>query len=316
MTLRFGSLFAGIGGFDLGLERAGMECAWQIEIDPYCQRVLAKHWPNVERFSDVRECGKHNLSAVDLICGGFPCQPFSVAGKRRGKDDDRNLWPEMLRIVEECGPRWVVCENTPGIFDLYLDTVLASLESAGYEAWTVDIPAAGVGAWHRRNRIWIVAHTDKFGLSGSPTRNTAHDEEWHDQAHEPRRRAEFYEIVAGGEVAAYSKSARTMPAQQSGSRNVSVGKGKDVTHAISKRRNGRANDTPGDVLQRRDAFTGRSTPRDTWATEPGICRVAYGIPNRVDRLRALGNAVVPQVVELIGLAIIQSEQLSLPEVLA
>src|SRR6185436_15994505 len=102
--MRFGSLFAGIGGLDLGLERAGMECAWQVEIDEYCQRVLTKHWPNVTKFRDVRECGAANLQPVDLICGGFPCQPFSLAGKRKGSADDRHLWPEMLRIIDELRP--------------------------------------------------------------------------------------------------------------------------------------------------------------------------------------------------------------------
>lgn len=279
--MKFGSLFAGIGGFDLGLERAGMECTWQVEIDPYCQKVLAKHWPSVERFSDVRTCGKHNLSAVDLICGGFPCQPFSVAGKQRGADDDRNLWPEMLRIVEECRPRWVVCENTPGIFGLYLDTVLAGLESAGYEAWTVDIPAAGVGAWHRRNRIWIVAHSDKLGRCESATRDATRNQERDDQAYGAERTAELYAVESGGE---------------------------NVTNPECFGRVGWADGQTGGVLQRRNAAQGRSETGNTWATEPKLGRVAYGIPSRVDRLRALGNAVVPQVVELIGRAIMAVDE--------
>ena len=121
MTFTFGSLFAGIGGLDLGLERAGMVCSWQVEIDEYCRRVLAKHWPDVERFEDVRECGAHNLEPIDLICGGFPCQPHSVAGKRKGAADDRDLWPEYFRIVAELRPRYVLAENVPGIVTTYLD---------------------------------------------------------------------------------------------------------------------------------------------------------------------------------------------------
>src|SRR5512136_1087486 len=138
--LTFGSLFAGIGGFDLGFERAGMQCLWQVEIDDYCQHVLAEHWPEVKRYGDVRECGSHNLAAVDVICGGFPCQPHSVAGKRKGAVDDRDLWPEMRRIIAELQPTWVVAENVPGIRGTILDAVLADLEALAYETGTISVP--------------------------------------------------------------------------------------------------------------------------------------------------------------------------------
>ena len=217
--MNYGSLFAGIGGFDLGLERAGMECAWQVEIDEYCTRVLEKHWPDVRRFRDVKELhgvlahatgdGQHStkvrgstretndnreegknkgsgiegrssswsgmegqcpscLPPVDLICGGFPCQPYSVAGKRRGAEDDRNLWPEFLRIVRELRPAWVVGENVPGIVPMYLDTVLADLEGEAYTCWTFNIPACAFDAPHRRERIFVVAHAESYlrGTSG------------------------------------------------------------------------------------------------------------------------------------------------------
>ena len=164
--MKFGSLFTGIGGIDLGFERAGMKCAWQVEIDDYCNRVLEKHWPNVERFRDVRTVGKHNLAPVDLIAGGFPCQPHSVAGKRRGKEDDRNLWPEFMRIVRELKPRWVVGENVPGIITTMLDDVLADLEGAGYTPLTFNIPASAFGANHRRYRIFVVAHAVGLGRGG------------------------------------------------------------------------------------------------------------------------------------------------------
>ena len=160
--MRFGSLFSGIGGFDLGLERAGMECAWQVEIDEYCLKVLEKHWPSVSRYTDIRECGRDNLEPVDLICGGFPCQPYSVAGKRRGAEDDRNLWPEFLRIVRELRPAWVVGENVPGIVPMYLDEVLSDLEGEAYTCWTFNIPACAFDAPHRRERIWIVAYAERL----------------------------------------------------------------------------------------------------------------------------------------------------------
>ena len=157
--MRFGSLFAGIGGLDLGLERAGMECVWQVEIDDYCTRVLEKHWPDVRRYGDVRGVGKHNLESVDLIAGGFPCQPHSVAGKQLGEEDDRNLWPEFIRIIRETRPRYVLAENVPGIITTYLDTVLSDLEGEGYAPWPFTFSACGFDAPHRRERIFIVAHT-------------------------------------------------------------------------------------------------------------------------------------------------------------
>ena len=151
--MRFGSLFAGIGGFDLGLERAGMECAWQVEIDPYCQKVLAKHWPDVPRYEDVREVGKHNLEEVDLICGGFPCQPVSQAGKQKGKDDKRWLWPEYRRIVSELRPNYVFVENVRNLLRLHGTEVLGDLTTLGYDAEWEVIPARAVGAPHKRDRL-------------------------------------------------------------------------------------------------------------------------------------------------------------------
>jgi len=157
-AMTFGSLFAGIGGFDLGLERAGMECKWQVEIDPFCNKVLQKHWPNVKRYVDVKTVGKHNLEPVDLISGGFPCQPFSVAGKRGGKDDNRYLWPEMLRVISEVRPTWVIGENVAGIVNMALDQVCSDLEAQGYEVQPFIIPACAVNAPHRRDRVWIVGN--------------------------------------------------------------------------------------------------------------------------------------------------------------
>src|SRR3990167_9267321 len=165
MDLTHGSLFSGIGGFDLGFERAGFTTLWQVEIDPYCQAVLAKHFPKATRYTDVRECGVNNLASVDVISGGFPCQPFSVAGKRGGTADDRYLWPEMLRVISALRPTWVVAENVYGLLTLesglVFESVLSDLESEGYGCQAFIIPACAVDAPHRRDRVWIVAHTDR-----------------------------------------------------------------------------------------------------------------------------------------------------------
>ena len=181
--MRFGSLFAGIGGLDLGLERAGLECVWQVEIEDYCTKVLEKHWPDVTKYKDVRDVGGQTLEPVDLIAGGFPCQPHSVAGKRRGAADDRNLWPEFIRVIRETKPRYILAENVPGIITTYLDTVLSDLEREDYTCTTLNIPAIAFGAPHRRERIFIVAYTVRQHCQKSFPRSE-HDRET--QAQETR----------------------------------------------------------------------------------------------------------------------------------
>ena len=166
MKLTHLSLFSGIGGLDIAAEMAGFTTVGQCEWADYPTKILEKHWPDVPRWRDIRTLTKESfyektgLRTVDVISGGFPCQPFSVAGKQRGKDDDRYLWPEMLRIIRELRPSWVLGENVPGIVNLALDTVLSDLENIGYSTQAFVVPACGVDAPHRRNRCAIVAHTE------------------------------------------------------------------------------------------------------------------------------------------------------------
>ena len=329
----FGSLFAGIGGLDLGLERAGMVCKWQVEIEPFCQKVLAKHWPDVRRYEDVKECGKHNLETVDLICGGFPCQPHSVAGKRRGAEDDRNLWPEYLRIVTELRPNWVLGENVPGIIsNAYIDTVLSDLEGAGYACTAVGVPAIALNAPHRRQRIWIVAHSSEeraWNIAGEIGANSRGKSRRDEQALRQDNREDgtnrTYSTSCTAADMAHSGSARCntedwggfvchtngdceskVRQEQQQSRTECDGEtaanilseGKwDVESDMGRTSNGVSRRLDGDLT---------NWWADGW--EDGVPRVADGIANRVARLKSLGNAVVPQVAEWIGRRIMDKRE--------
>ncbi len=162
--MKVGSLFSGIGGLDLGLERAGWEVKWQVENDEWCTRVLAKHWPNVPKYGDIKEVSGYDLEEVDLIAGGFPCQPVSLAGKREAEADLRWLWPEFLRIVSEVRPRFVLVENVPGLLTKGMARVIGDLSSCGYDTEWDCIPAAAVGAPHLRLRVFIFAYIDQSRL--------------------------------------------------------------------------------------------------------------------------------------------------------
>jgi DNA (cytosine-5)-methyltransferase 1 len=167
--MRHLDLFSGIGGFALACRMVGgIETVGFCECDKYCQRVLAKHWPDVPICNDIHEMKGNEYGTIDIITGGYPCQPFSLAGKRKGEDDDRHLWPEVRRITEQARPRWLVCENVIGHVTMGLDQVLDDLASLGYTcAPPVVLPACAVGKWHRRDRVWIVANDSRQHLQES-----------------------------------------------------------------------------------------------------------------------------------------------------
>lgn len=157
------SLFSGIGGFDLAALWVWpeLEIVSFCEIDSFCQKVLKKHWPDVPCHSDIKTLRGDNFGTIDFLYGGFPCQPYSVAGKRKGKEDDRALWPEMFRVIQEAKPRWIIGENVAGFVNMGLDDCLSDLESKGYETTAFIIPACAVNAPHRRDRVWIVANSTR-----------------------------------------------------------------------------------------------------------------------------------------------------------
>ena len=267
--LRVLDLFSGIGGFSLGLERTGgFKTVAFCEIEEFPRKVLAKHWPDVPCFPDVRKLGRKDIEGpIDVICGGYPCQPYSVAGERGGKGDDRALWGEINRLLDESRPTWFVGENVAGHITLGVDDVLSDLENLEYTARTFVIPACAVNARHRRDRVWIIANSDHA-------------------RQQPGARA-------GGDDRNQSRD------------NV----GRLCSHVSNtKRQRGRSWDTKrenasdvGQLARRSGGFARRLGERHI---EPAVGRVAHGVPRRVDRLKGLGNAVVPQIPEMIGHAIL------------
>ena len=223
------SLFSGIGGFDLAASWMGWQNIFQVEIDKFCQKVLEKNFPDTKRYSDIKNFnGTEYENKIDILTGGFPCQPFSVAGKQQRRNDERFLWNEMLRVITKIKPKFVIAENVPGIVKMELGQMCASLENEGYEVQPFIIPACAVNAPHKRERVWIVAYSGRYGLQR-------------------------------GEQGMF-------PAQEQGyaAENLSAS-------------------------ELRECWKGNNIP------PPRICRSGDGLPDRVDRIKALGNAIVPQI---------------------
>jgi DNA (cytosine-5)-methyltransferase 1 len=270
-SVKFIDLFAGIGGFSLGLERAGMQCVGQVEIDKFCNKVLEKHWPNVKRIGDIKNVRGNEFGTVELICGGVPCQPASCAGKRKGTEDDRWLWPEAIRFVREAKPTWVLFENVCGLLTLkdgmVFESLLSRLETEGYEVQTFVIPACAVNAPHRRNRVWIIAN-NKSLLD--------------------RR---------------YNRKKEERPFQKPG-----IGTCKEsASDANITRLQGH---WKYDECSRKQLAWSENWKRNWPEVASELCRMDDGVSKKLDRtkrLKALGNSVVPQIVEVIGRAILQIE---------
>jgi DNA (cytosine-5)-methyltransferase 1 len=308
-VLTFGELFAGIGGFSLGLERAGMKCRWQVEIDPYANAVLRKHWPEVPKHDDVRTFPPQGDYAVDVICGGFPCQDISVAGKGVGLAGARSgLWHEFARIIGDLRPRYVVVENVAALLARGMGRVLSDLSALGYDAEWHVVPASAVGAPHRRERVWIIGVRRWLGREAHASRSDANGIGSH--------RAEV-NFVGGVELRdeqdGIARSVRedVPDANDQGESDVPVD---DVAwRGLPESSCGIASDAdrPRRIKQRRPEPTSAEQSAAEcggwWSVEPDVGRVAHGVPSRVDRLRCFGNAVVPQVVEIIGKAIVKHE---------
>lgn len=272
------SLFSGIGGLDIAAEWAGFTTVGQCEWADYPQAVLQRHWPNVPKWRDIRTLTGANfyeqtgLQSVDLISGGFPCQPFSVAGHKRGTSDDRYLWPEMCRVIRELKPTWVCGENVPNIVNLALDQVLTDLENEGYETATLIIPACGVGAWHKRERVAVLGYSRRGGCRGS------------------KRGGYGSEFTDG-----LSRSTEPRICRVDDGLRTAIHETDTDTDSDFKPRSGNGQVLGGQEIPSQSPGAYRSDPLGhLWENEPDVGRVAHGIPNRMDRVKCLGNAVVPQ----------------------
>ena len=391
-------LFSGIGGFSLGLESAGLvETVAFCDFDQYCQQVLNKNFPGVPVYGNVKELNYEKLKAdgidqVDIITGGYPCQPFSVAGRKKGEQDPRHVWPEMFRLIKELRPTWVIGENVGGHIKLGLDSVLENLESEGYSARTFSISASSVGANHQRERVWILAYSERNGLlttekqrsfektisnqskgkndtfnvertsSVSETKSDVENSgrssggkqsprnsksigcwsfetpEWSTDTDQIARSSEGAEIMADSDKMqrqllcgqqseqreetfegtgersgtqnglADSESIKSWEqTEREGWENSSRGSSNSRGHSQERAKYVTDANSSGLEEQRRSFTTEQENQASQcgrwWDIEPDVGRVAHGVPKRVDRLKCLGNSVVPQIPFVIGLAI-------------
>jgi DNA (cytosine-5)-methyltransferase 1 len=381
---------SGIGGFSLGLEATGgFDTVAFCEFDDFCCKVLNKHWPNVPIYKDLKEIGndpERIIQEFDLICGGIPCQPFSLAGKQKGKEDDRHLWPYMYAIVKSKKPTWVIVENVGGFVNVALDDVCLDLETQGYATQSFIIPACSVEAPHKRDRIWILGKytsefekplvdTDKVRLEqhnsaqkeiirGSETSTTttsndvANPKELRNYEHDNGERTQQDrehrvsqqpggegslggtddvanpKLVSSDSISDSGSNTKTESEQGQKTGNLDRSSGRqDVAYSNSEGLEGseEAGDTQESREEREQLASGQDSSLSKWNTKPGvggvadgiptrldghlgferepnIPRVATGIPDRVNRLKALGNSIVPQIVYNIGLAILEEEK--------
>ena len=378
--LKLLDLFSGIGGFSLGLESTGgFETIAFVEKDDFCQKVLKKHWPNTTIEGDIRNV-KGDKYEADIITGGFPCQPFSVAGKRKGTDDDRYLWDETIRVVRECKPRWFIGENVEGLININNGVVLrqvqTDLEKEGFEVQCLVIPASGIGAWHQRKRIWIMAYSNSNGHKHTFTRSNGKKKKIQDQYRQNDSasgkssgtssiwntnskyvsdtnsrmcRGRGTELKSGNDriwgfyLEKEKQTGNDVWSETIGRNDLSI---KDVSNSKSISSNdgrygnnseekqiqlkaGRESSSTNvsnsnnrfNIGENKEIQTGwntspisssNGTKETWWQTQSRICGVPNGVSFELDkgrnnRIKSLGNSIVPQIVRELGLAILAAE---------
>jgi DNA (cytosine-5)-methyltransferase 1 len=305
-------LFSGIGGFSLALEKVGFKTVGFCEVDPYCRLLLQKHWKGVTIHNDIKKLEAKDIKEpIDILTGGFPCQPYSVAGKQKGTDDNRYLWPDMFRVIKEVKPTFIIAENVRGIVNiqdgLVFETVCSDLESEGFEIQPFIIPAAGVGAPHKRERVWIVGYSKHNGSLTSKIRRG--NKEINAGAQEGKNKTVESQGTSGSsnneimensrrtlrQGAKFSKENADESKQKNANKSERSGSTSEHYVADSERIHvqGQQNRS-GQEQSRRESW---------WEFEPNVGRVANGVPGRIYRLKGLGNSIVPQIAEEIGKAI-------------
>ena len=348
MKLKLLDLFSGIGGFSLGLESTGyFETIAFVEKDKFCQQVLKKNFKDIPIESEVRNV-KGERYAADIITGGFPCQPFSVAGKRRGTDDDRYLWDETIRIIRECKPRWFIGENVEGIINiqdgLVLRQVQDDLEKEGFQVQCLVIPASGIGAWHQRKRVWILAYSEHNGSHRSKGNETIESsnqsKEWlfiRDDQDVSNTNTGFSvreneEVQARGNT--INDGSKDVPNTNSFGHRGWSSKGctNERWSFLPREQEGRemgsetsrcdvdvsnTNEQRTQVQIKRKhtsiKMSGSSSQKTWWQTQSSLCRVPNGLSyeldkDRTNRIKSLGNSIVPLIARELGLAIMKVEQ--------
>jgi len=373
-VLKMLDLFSGIGGFSLAASWTNqIKTVAFCEIDPFCQKVLKKHWPDVPIFDDITRLRGDDIGTADIITGGFPCQPFSCAGKRRGKEDDRFLWPEMLRVISEAKPRWVIGENVAGFINMGLDDCISDLENQGYEVQAFVIPACAVNAPHRRDRVWIVGHSEGSGkcvgqqermdrevfsqtgrkqgsvnptspdsnafnpgITSESTRTENNDWEalspCKPDSHAPdtgcrglegtvEERWDGVNVIgqdsiitdtngAGSGTSTSGTDGNGTPCseEQKLSQSEYSGQDSDAPDSNSGRLQRESVNLRSEGKKSNDEQSMRCGGewQENWLeVATRLCRVDDGVSNRVDRLKALGNSIVPQVAYQIFIAIVE-----------
>jgi len=334
MKLKLLDLFSGIGGFSLGLESTGyFETIGFVEKDDFCQKVLKKNFNNIPIESEVRNV-KGDRYKADIITGGFPCQPFSVAGKRRGTEDDRYLWDETIRVIRECKPRWFIGENVEGIINIsegkVLQQIQKDLEAEGFEVQCVVIPASGIGAWHQRKRVWIIAHSnsnrDRIKITGS------NGEEKEIQREHREKNSTSWKFIRTntndvpntnsfrhrrwGSEGCSDREWSFLPREQEGREMGSKAQRCDDTTSNTNSKGSQGHGVSTDMeTEQRQVITERSIKEQQtwWEAQSKLCRTPNGISYELDkdrknRIKSLGNSIVPLIARELGLAIMKAEQ--------
>ena len=318
MKLKLLDLFSGIGGFSLGLESTGQfETIAFVEKDEFCQKVLKKNFNNIPIESEVRNV-KGDRYAADIITGGFPCQPFSVAGKRKGTDDDRYLWDETIRVIRECKPRWFIGENVEGIINIQEGVVLRQvcddLEKEGFKVQCLVIPASSIGAWHQRKRVWIIAQNPNNSRCKDRTKQHRRQQTQSKERINSSSRSDF--ISNSNNYGSHrSKGNETIESSNQSKEWLFIRDDQNVPNSNGKRLQGCKFQHHLEIGKQSSTNDGKNSSEEQqtwWETQSRICGVPDGVSYGVDRdrakrIKALGNSIVPQIARQLGLAIMEAE---------